>query len=180
MRLPLPRKGNLRIEHMDSVRILARSAALLEEIARGRAGKQRVLEASRAESRRSHGLGEAQDLKWTEPIPLEVALRDALRSTKECTAAFLAIVPVLPQRVRGPGATIFGAASVTADRLAGKGDERAAMLALCVRIIDLNVVWLDDTELSPDVLRAAVVARKCRNRCRQALAALCLSREDLS
>jgi hypothetical protein len=165
---------------MDSVRILAKGAALLEEIAKGRASRQRAREAPREECRRPRPVAEeTHDLEWTEPISLEVALEDARRSAKECSAALLGIVSLLPQAVRGPGAAIFGAASFAADRLESESEEGAATLALCVRIIDANVGWLDGADEFPEAVRAAAAARRCVGRCRRALAALYLSRGEL-
>ena len=65
-------------------------------------------------------------LEWTEPVSLEAALQDALRSAQECAALCLDLVPVLPRRVRGRIATIFAASCVAAERL----EEGRALAAL--------------------------------------------------
>ena len=109
-------------------------------------------------------------------MSLEVALQEALRSAKECAAACLTIVPTLPQSVRGPVGIVFGAASLATCHLEDESPDRPATLALCVRIIDSNLGWLDEAGDSSEALRAAAAARRCADRCRRALAALYLSR----
>ena len=100
---------------MDSLDIRVRSIALLEEIAKTRAERERVVEAARAERRRSRRLREESQawreqslghvwdlfgenatrvpdhvpLEWTEPVALEAALQAALRSAQECAAVCL-------------------------------------------------------------------------------------------
>lgn|SRR5262245_46749076 len=191
---------------MDSLQLCQTSAALLEEIQKSRVERQRLLEAVRAERERSRRLREEAEarrerslghlwglwagnsigrvpdripLEWTEPVALEIALRDALRSTQECAVACLEIVPLLPLGIRGRVATVFGAASLAAERLEDEGGDRAAALALCVRIIDSNMRALNQAGRMREGLSAAVAARRCADRCRQALAALYLSEEEL-
>jgi hypothetical protein len=117
-------------------------------------------------------------LEWTEPVSLEVALQQALRSTQECAAACLAIVPELPKGVHGPVAVI-GAVSVAAERLEEEHHDRAAALAICVRIIDASLASFDEVGSSPEALRAGRAAHRCADLCRRALAALYLSQEEL-
>jgi hypothetical protein len=116
-------------------------------------------------------------LEWTEPVSLEAALQDALRSAQECAALCLDIAPVLPLRVRGRIATVFAASCVAAERLEEGRHDSTAALALCVRIIDSKVSGID--EASPETRGLAASARRCADRCRRALAALYLSGEEL-
>jgi hypothetical protein len=118
-------------------------------------------------------------LEWTEPMSLDLALQNALRSTQECAAVCLAIVPTLSRGIHGPVATVFGAASLAAELLEEEDPNRAAALALCVRIIDSNLRALDEAGCSAEGLSPAVAARRCADRCRRGLAALYLSREEL-
>ena len=118
-------------------------------------------------------------LEWTEPVSLDLALRNALRSTHECAAVCLAIVPTLSRGLHGPIAAVFGAASVAAELLEEEDPDRAAALALCVRMIDSNLSTLDEAGRSAGGLSPAVAGRRCADRCRRALAALYLSREEL-
>lgn len=190
------------MQYMDSVHIRARSIALLEEIAKTRAERERVVEAARAERRRSRRIREESQawreeslehawglwgasatgvpdhvpLEWTEPVSLEVALQDALRSAQECAAVCLEVAPSLPRGVRGPLATVFGVSSLAAERLEDEGHDRAATLGLCVRIIDANLRGLDEAGRLTEGVAAA--ARSCANRCRRALAALYLCKEE--
>lgn len=114
-------------------------------------------------------------LEWTEPVSLDAALQDALRAAQECAAACLEVVPVVPQGARGPIATVFAASCLAAERLEEDGHDTAAMLTLCVRLIESNLGGLDDGRLT---YGAAAAARGCADRCRRALAALYLCEED--
>ncbi len=135
------------------------------------------MDSARVEQDRSFRLREeTRAFEWTEPVPLEIALQDALRSTKECTAACLAIVPALPPSLRGPVVTVFGAASVAGGRIEEEARDRPASLELCIRIIDGNLRRLDEAGRLTE--GAAAAARRCVNRCRHALAALYLCKEE--
>jgi len=114
--------------------------------------------------------------EWTEPLSLEVALQDALRSAQECAALCFEVAPTLPREVRGPLATVFGVSSLVAERLEDEGRDRIATLGLCVRIIDANLTGLDEAGRLTEGTAAA--ARRCADRCRRALAALYLCREE--
>ena len=154
---------------MDSLDIRVRSIALLEEIAKTRAERDRVVEAARAERRRSHrlrkesqawreqSLGHVWDLfgenatrvpdhvplEWTEPVALEAALQAALRSAQECAAVCLEVAPSLPRGIRGPLATVFGVSSLAAERLEEDGRDRTATLGLQVfPPFSLTVEWM--------------------------------------
>ena len=118
-------------------------------------------------------------LEWTEPLSLDLALQDALRCTQECAAVCLDIVPALPKGVRGPVATVFGAASFAAELLEEEDFKRPAALALCIRIIDSNLHALDEAGSSPGCVGPGAAARRCADRCRRALAALYLSDDEL-
>ena len=144
---------------MDSDRLYRASGALPEEA--GREIPDRI------------------PLEWTEPVSPEVALQDALRSTQECAAMCLAIVPTLARSVRGPVSTVFGVASLAAELLEEQHPDRAPSLALCVRIIDSNLRALDQVRCSAGGFSLGVVGGRCADRCRRALAALYLSREEL-
>lgn len=134
------------------------------------------MDSARAEQNRPYRLREeTQALDWTEPVLLENALRDALRSAKECAAACLALAPVLPQSVRAPVVAIFGVSSLAAERLEEDDRDRTATLGLCVRIIDANLSGLDEAGLTEG---AGAAARRCADGCRRALAALYLCREE--
>ena len=134
------------------------------------------MDSARAEQNRPYRLREVtQALDWTEPVLLENALRDALRSAKECAAAYLALAPVLPQSIRAPVVAIFVASSLAAERLEGDDRDRTATLGLCVRISDANLSGLDEAGLTEG---AGAAARRCADGCRRALAALYLCREE--
>jgi len=187
---------------MDLVSTCARSAALLEAIAKTRSERERVVEAARVERQRSYRLrkecqawrdqslqhvwrlwGESVasvpdrvPLEWTEPVSLEIALQDALRSAQECAAVCLDVASSLPRGFRGPLATVFSVSSLAAERLEEECNDRTATLGLCVRIIDANLAGLDEAGQSTE--GAAAAARLCADRCRRALAALYLCREE--
>jgi hypothetical protein len=114
-------------------------------------------------------------LEWTEPVSLEAALQDALRAAQECTAFCLEIVPLLPQDLRGRIGTVCAASSLAAERLEEESDETIATLSLCIRIIDSSLSALGDRRLPHGF---AVSAGRCADRCRRALAALCLCEEE--
>lgn len=118
-------------------------------------------------------------LEWTEPVSLDLALQNALRSTQECAAVCLAVMPAISRGLHGPIAAVFGAASVAAELLEEEDPNRAAALALCIRIIDSNLRTLDEAGRSAGALSPAAAGRHCADRCRRALAALYLSREEL-
>ena len=114
-------------------------------------------------------------LEWTEPVLREAAFQDALRAAQECAALYLEIVPLLPNRLRGRITIVFVASCLAAERLEEDRHDTAAVLALCVRIIDSNLSAIDEGLLTHDL---AAPARRCADRCRRALAALYLCADE--
>jgi len=116
--------------------------------------------------------GAAVPLEWDLPLEADAQLEETRRLAAECALACQRGVRFVRPGLRPAAIALAGITTLVAERLEARAPDRAALLSVCIRVVDSFEPRLEEMGDSTFGLLLASAARRCAQSCGRALMAL--------
>ena len=111
-------------------------------------------------------------LEWDLPLEPEAQLEETRRLAVDCVSACKEGARLIQPGHRPAVIALAGTSSLVAERVEAEAPDMAALLGLCIQVVDSFEPRLDEIGESASGLLVASAARRCAQSCSRALMAL--------